>query len=157
MVDSPSVLDVAMDESENIFRVPALSTPPTFSPYSYDVHRGSETPLIIDNGSSTLRYGFCTVDTPNTGPNIIARFKERKSNKNVLLFGDSVELDSTARSQARTPWEGDILVNFDALVSRLVLLYELKSSEGLLRDRSMRLTTRFFTLASMERPWPIPC
>lgn len=110
-----------MSNQSNIFYLPSPSLPQPITQDSYDNLRGSETPVIIDNGSTTLRYGFSTANEPHYGPNVVARFKERKSSKPVLLFGEGVELDSSARAQARTPWEGDVLLNFDALVSKLSL------------------------------------
>jgi len=57
---------------------------------------------------------FCHLQDP---PNIVSKYKERKSGRQLLLFGDAVDAEGGARSQAKTPWEGDVLLNFDALVS----------------------------------------
>ncbi|KAG8220581.1 hypothetical protein J3R82DRAFT_2802 [Butyriboletus roseoflavus] len=46
-------------------------------------------------------------------PNVIARFKY---NQPLLLFGECVDAESGTKGQAKTPWEGDVLLNFDALV-----------------------------------------
>lgn len=89
-----------------------LSIPPSLS---YDTHRSAHTPLVIDNGSNSLRFGFATSTTPQVAPNIVSKYKERKAGKQLLLFGDAVDAESGARSQAKTPWEGDVLLNFDAL------------------------------------------
>ncbi|KAI9436991.1 chromatin remodeling complex subunit [Lactarius indigo] len=89
-----------------------LSIPPSLS---YDTHRSAHTPLVIDNGSNSLRFGFATLTTPQVAPNIVSKYKERKAGKQLLLFGDAVDAESGARSQAKTPWEGDVLLNFDAL------------------------------------------
>ncbi|KAI0932855.1 hypothetical protein AcW1_000146 [Taiwanofungus camphoratus] len=108
-----------MADSLNITHLP----PPTIHtapiPDSYDEHRGQHTPLIIDNGSTTLRFGFCTSDGPRSQPNMVARYKERRTNKPLLLFGDGVDTEGGAKSQAKTPWEGDVLLNFDALENAL--------------------------------------
>ena len=48
---------------------------------------------------------------------MVAKYKERKTNKPLLLFGEGIDIEGGARSQAKTPWEGDVLLNFDALVS----------------------------------------
>lgn len=98
-----------------IYTLPALSqlSIPPFA--SYDAHRSAHTPLVIDNGSNSLRFGFATSTTPQVAPNIVSKYKERKAGKQLLLFGDAVDAESGARSQAKTPWEGDVLLNFDAL------------------------------------------
>ena len=47
---------------------------------------------------------------------MVAKYKERKTNKPLLLFGEGIDVEGGARSQVRTPWEGDVLLSFDALV-----------------------------------------
>ncbi|KAL4069236.1 hypothetical protein J3A83DRAFT_4095857 [Scleroderma citrinum] len=95
--------------------IPAPTFPTFVPPDSYDAYRGHGTPLIIDNGASHLRFGFSLASEPHVVPNVVARFKERKSNQFLLLFGNGVDAESSAKGQARTPWEGDVLLNFDAL------------------------------------------
>jgi len=95
--------------------------PPQAEPYEF--HRNAHTPIIIDNGSTTLRWGFGSSSNPNEeptpfiGPNAVAKYRDRKTNKPLLLFGEAIDSESGARGQAKTPWEGDVLLNFDALVS----------------------------------------
>jgi actin-related protein 5 len=108
-------------DTESIVSLPLLQAiAPPVAPDDYDAHRGKNTALVIDNGSSTLRFGFADSKTPHTGPNTVSKYKERKTNKPLLVFGDAVEVESAAKTQIRTPWEGDVLLNFDALVSVLV-------------------------------------
>ncbi|GLB36675.1 putative actin family protein [Lyophyllum shimeji] len=104
----------------NITHLPAPTSPSLPAPSEpYDYHRSAHTPLIIDNGSTTFRWGFATSRSPQFGPNVIAKYKERRTNKPLLLFGEGVEVESGAKAQARTPWEGDVLLNFDALENAL--------------------------------------
>lgn len=114
-VDDPATL-ASEDSLQKTIRLPTPVPPSVSFPYSYDEHRDQQTPLIIDNGSTYLRYGFATSSTPRTGLNVVAKYKERKSNKPLLLFGEGIDAESGARSQAKMPWEGDVLLNFDALV-----------------------------------------
>jgi len=102
---------------DSITRLPT-PTPPSLPPpiESYGKHRDVHTPIIIDNGSTTLRWGFATSTLPRTAPNTVAKYKERRSNKPLLLFGESIEVESGAKAQAKTPWENDVLLNFDAFV-----------------------------------------
>jgi actin-related protein 5 len=102
----------------NLTRLPTPAPAAITSPDSYDDHRDRATPLIIDNGSTNLRFGFASSSTPHSGLNAVAKYKERKFNKPLLLFGDGIDVESGAKSQTRTPWEGDVLLNFDALVCR---------------------------------------
>ncbi|KAF8885250.1 chromatin remodeling complex subunit [Gymnopilus junonius] len=105
---------------QNIYRLPTTYQPSLPPPAeSYDIHRDAHTPIVIDNGSTNLRWGFGTSSTPYSGPNAVAKYKERRTNKPLLLFGEGIDSESGARSQARTPWEGDVLLNFDALENAL--------------------------------------
>ena len=113
-----------MTEAENLnitrlpFQLlPLQLLPSVVPPNSYDAHRGKGTPLVIDNGSTHLRFGFATSSSPRSGLNMVAKYKERRTNKPLLLFGEGVDVESGAKTQAKTPWEGDVLLNFDALVS----------------------------------------
>jgi actin-related protein 5 len=105
---------------QNIFRLPTAYLP-TAPPRgeSYENHRSHHTPIVIDNGSTSIRWGFGTSATPYSSPNAVAKYKERKTNRPLLLFGEAIDSESGARAQAKTPWEGDVLLNFDALVSCL--------------------------------------
>ncbi|KAI5991317.1 hypothetical protein F5J12DRAFT_907516 [Pisolithus orientalis] len=108
-----------MSEQEpiEVFQVPTPTLPAAVLPDSYNAYRGQDTPLIIDNGASQLRFGFslCPSITPHVVSNVVARYKDRKTNQPLLLFGDGIDADSGAKGQVRTPWEGDVLLNFDAL------------------------------------------
>ena len=100
-----------------VIRIPNAPLPVVRQPASYDDVRGTGTPLIIDNGSTNMRFGFATSSSPVSVPNVISKFRDRKQNRPLLLMGDAVDIESAAKSQARYAWEGDILLNFDALVS----------------------------------------
>ncbi|KAF9242378.1 hypothetical protein BU15DRAFT_43994 [Melanogaster broomeanus] len=122
--------DTDPSTSPDLFYVPTPVLPTYTPPDSYDSYRGTNTPLIIDNGACNLRFGFSTSGsspnelnvqgdtnalTPRSAQNVIAKYKERKYNQPLLLFGDGIEAESGAKGQAKTPWEGDVLLNFDAL------------------------------------------
>lgn len=106
-----------MIDTPELIRIPNPPLATVRQPKSYDSLRGTNTPLVIDNGSTNLRFGFATASDPISTPNVIAKFKDRKQNKPLLLMGDAVDIESGAKSQSRYPWEGDVLLNFDALVS----------------------------------------
>ncbi|KAH9913148.1 actin-like ATPase domain-containing protein [Epithele typhae] len=100
-----------VDEA-HISLLPLQPLPIVHVPASYDDHRGKHTPLCIDNGSSNLRFGFCTSNTPRSGINTIAKYKERGQTSRI-------DIEGGARSQAKSAWEGDVLLNFDALENAL--------------------------------------
>lgn len=47
----------------------------------------------------------------------MSRYKDRKNNRTVLLYGAGAEVDATTRAHSRPVWEGDLLLNGDNLVS----------------------------------------
>jgi actin-related protein 5 len=106
-----------MDYDMDITRLPTPS-PPTLEQRvePYAEYCAERTPLIIDNGSTNLRWGFAGYNSPFEGLNAVAKYKERRTNKPLLLFGEAIDVESGAKAQTRTAWEGDVLLNFDALV-----------------------------------------
>ena len=106
-----------MSEKVELITIPNQPIPTVRQIDSYESFRGKEIPLVIDNGSTNIRFGFATSASPASSTNVVAKFRERKQNKPLILFGDAVDVESGARTQARTPWEGDVQLNFDALVS----------------------------------------
>lgn len=105
------------DHGENVTTVPNLIN---FQPMEPDVYNHNySTPIIIDNGCTTYRFGFADASEPYTIANIYSRYRERKHNLQIALFGDNVEVESGAKTQSKTAWEGDILINFDAMENAL--------------------------------------
>lgn len=153
----PSNMESNMEvDNSNISYVPMQPLPTVHVPATdYDDHREAHTPLCIDNGSTHLRFGFCTSKTPRTGINMVAKYKERKTNKPLLLFGEGIDIEGGARSQAKTPWEGDVLLNFDALVRSSIFCLSIIESYPNPR-RKMRWITRSSTSESTPQPWIIP-
>jgi actin-related protein 5 len=104
-------------DGDNVFTVPELLH---FSAMEPDVYNTPHSvPIIIDNGCTTYRFGFANASTPYTIANIYSRYRERKHNVQIALFGDNVEVESGAKTQSKTAWEGDILINFDAMENAL--------------------------------------
>ncbi|THU89436.1 actin-like ATPase domain-containing protein [Dendrothele bispora CBS 962.96] len=118
--------------------LPSIPPPPE----DYTPHRDKGTPLIIDNGSTYLRWGFATSSAPRSGPNIIAKYKERKNNRPLILFGEAVECEAAVKSQGRTPWEGDVLLNFDALENALDYAFLSLSIDGQNVNHPVLMTER---------------
>ncbi|KAF7310394.1 hypothetical protein HMN09_00581400 [Mycena chlorophos] len=109
-----------VDSEPTTYALPPPSIPEVPAPPdAYDDFRDTQTPIAIDNGATTLRYGFCTSAAPRSALNVISKYKERRTNKPLLLLGDAVDIEGGAKIQARTPWEADVLLNFDALENAL--------------------------------------
>lgn len=141
-----------VDSGPNVAHVPLPvlpSVPPP--PDSYDEHRGTNTPIIIDNGSTTFRWGFADFGVPRFGPNAISKYKERKTNKPLLLFGEAIDVESGAKAQTRTAWEGDVLLNFDALVCSIFGSMQGQYDKWASRRRRTPWITHLSILGSIHR------
>jgi actin-related protein 5 len=110
-------LPIMDEDSDNVTTVPNLLHFQAMEPDVYNTPY--TTPIIIDNGCTTYRFGFSDASTPYSIANIYSRYRERKHNLQIALFGDNVEVESGAKTQSKTAWEGDILINFDAMENAL--------------------------------------
>lgn len=73
--------------------------------------------LVIDNGASTLRAGWSAEAGPRlVTENVATRYKERKGNRTVMLAGGEAYADNSSRGSIKSPFEGDLVVNFDVMV-----------------------------------------
>lgn len=144
--------------SENILNIPnAINSHSIFEPISYEDFRGTDIPVVIDNGATTMRWGFASSSVPRCQPNIIAKYKERKSNRPLLLFGNSVELEGGAKAQTKTPWEGDVLLNFDALVSEHRLCMATKYERHVIRNPLLTTFSLIWVSMRMLSPTQFSC
>lgn len=117
-------LEPNVTEVPNLIHFSAME-PDDYTPGAHSL------PIIIDNGCTTYRFGFASPEvnesneeSPSDPPpyqiaNIYSRYRERKHNLQIALFGDNVEIESGAKTQSKTAWEGDILINFDAMENAL--------------------------------------
>ncbi|WVQ93832.1 hypothetical protein IAU59_000910 [Kwoniella sp. CBS 9459] len=84
----------------------------------YDYHSldGTDPVICIDNGAHSWRAGFNNDTTPYIDrPNLIARYKDRKQGKNLMLFGRDTEVDANSRSNVRQMFDGDLLIHSDLM------------------------------------------
>jgi actin-related protein 5 len=126
---------------KQIYRIDEVHAVVENPPFSTDYERfaGTQTPIVIDNGndypfspppaqttehtmlcqgSSELRAGWATESSPRLAcENITARFRERKAQRPILLAGGEVYVDATSRANTKAPYDGDVVCNFDAMVS----------------------------------------
>lgn len=73
-------------------------------------------------GAYSWRAGFSSSSAPYIDRiNMVSRYKERKFGKNVLLFGGDTDADANSRSNARSMFDGDLLIQGDMLVSSFLL------------------------------------
>lgn len=69
-------------------------------------------------GTHSIRAGFSNAAAPHVArQSQITKYRDRKSNKQVTLFGEDVDLDAQARANVKSMWDGEALINGEVLVS----------------------------------------
>ncbi|CDH11269.1 probable ARP5-Actin-related protein [Zygosaccharomyces bailii ISA1307] len=72
------------------------------------------TPIAIDFGSSKLRAGYVDDALPShIFPNRLTRYRDRKLNRTMTFIGNDTSLDQAVRVQAKTPFDGSLVTNWD--------------------------------------------
>ncbi|CAJ0918620.1 21341_t:CDS:10, partial [Entrophospora sp. SA101] len=73
--------------------------------------RGSQ-----DDCSYQCRVGWATDDSPRLQfDNLVSKFRDRKINKSVLFVGNDVYTDATAKASAKSPFDGNVVYNFETM------------------------------------------
>ncbi|ODQ66459.1 actin-like ATPase domain-containing protein [Nadsonia fulvescens var. elongata DSM 6958] len=71
-------------------------------------------PIAIDLGSYQTRIGYTSSDLPShIFPTLSSKLRDRKISKTYHLVGNDIYLDNAARQTARSPFDGNILANWD--------------------------------------------
>jgi actin-related protein 5 len=78
----------------------------------------SNTALIIDNGSSTMRAGFASSSKPTIIVEAVtSKYKDKKTNKTIMLAGTEAYSDNISKAALKTAFEIDMVSSFDPMVS----------------------------------------
>ncbi|KAI5479257.1 actin-related protein 5 [Pseudohyphozyma bogoriensis] len=97
---------------------PYVEAPPAAPADEWPSHQGSS--IIIDNGATTLRAGWSTDKSPRyVLDNVTAKYRDRKTNRAVMLAGGEAYFDHTSRGVIRTPFEGDVVINLEQMENML--------------------------------------
>ena len=90
----------------DIGRLWALSRPPTI--------------VNLAIGSWQLRAGFSTDTHPRfTCTPQVARYRDRKANKTYTICGNDVTIDAACKAQSKSPFDANVISNFDVLENLL--------------------------------------
>ncbi|KAK4704497.1 actin-related protein 5, partial [Phenoliferia sp. Uapishka_3] len=81
--------------------------------------------ICIDNGATTLKAGFSTSFAPSyTIDNLGAKYRDRKTNRIITLAGSEAFVDATSRAAVKSPFEGDVVANFDQMENMLDYVFQ---------------------------------
>ncbi|KAI8096795.1 uncharacterized protein BX664DRAFT_66331 [Halteromyces radiatus] len=87
-------------------------------------YQGTNIPLVIDNGSNQCRAGWANEGTPSMiFDNVVARYRDRKANVNVVTVGMDAQSDPSSRSSARSPFDGNVVCDFDRMETVLDYIF----------------------------------
>ncbi|KAK4057110.1 Nuclear actin-protein involved in chromatin remodeling [Microbotryomycetes sp. JL221] len=78
------------------------------------------TPLVIDNGATSIRAGWSTDSAPRVSTdNVCSKYRDRRINQAIVLPGKAAYLDHATRQNLKTPFEGDVVINHDHVETML--------------------------------------
>lgn len=73
-------------------------------------------PIVIDNGTSQCRAGYANDKDPHLVFDCIySKYRNRTTNRTYQVVGEDVYLDPLVRAAAKTPYEGSVITNWDAV------------------------------------------
>ena len=94
-------------------------------------YAGADVPIIIDNGTSRCRAGYANAKDPHlVFENVFAKFRNRSTNRTLLLAGEDTMLDSNVRQAARSPYDATVVTNWDAMEGVLDYVFSKLGLEG---------------------------
>lgn len=102
---------------------PLLEDEPFYANYAPNV------PIAIDLGSANVRVGLTNATTPhNVFPTLVAKHRDRRTNVNLTLVGNDIFREapyfSTLRSNAKSPYDGPLITNWEYIENILDYLFE---------------------------------
>lgn len=101
---------------------------PDFPEPFYDRYE-PDVPIALDFGSLSVRIGLTNSNTPsNVFPNLVAKYRDRKTGQNLTLIGNDVFREApyypTLRTGAKSPFDGLLITNWDYVESILDYSFE---------------------------------
>ena len=73
-------------------------------------------PIAIDLGKTNVRVGMAGTRDPFLNyPTLTARYRDRKNNKQTTFVGNDVFLESTVKANMKSPFDGQMLTNWDSI------------------------------------------
>ncbi|SCV05438.1 LANO_0H07492g1_1 [Lachancea nothofagi CBS 11611] len=134
-------------------REPALAEQP--EPFDDPTGYNPDVPIAIDFGSSEVRAGFGNQEGPShIFTNRLARWRDRKRNKNLTFIGNDTNLDLSVRLQARSPYDGAIVSNWDYAEEIMEYTFHhlgVNNQDGV--PNPILMTEKLATLQSQRENW----
>lgn len=116
---SPTALTSRLRQSKAVHYVnePASIEPHQSDDYATTYAQRTDCPIVLDNGVSWLRAGWADESDPRIQcESVVSRYRDRRAGKPIMLAGAAASLEHNSRISAKSPFEGDVVVAFDAMV-----------------------------------------
>lgn len=112
-------------------------------------------PIAIDFGSYNIRAGYTGFEFPYFDfPARLTRHRDRKMSKTFTFIGNNTRLDQTVRSQSKTPFDGNIVTNWDYVEDILEYTFHhlgVKPNNGI--PNPLVINERLACLQSQRKNW----
>lgn len=84
--------------------------------------------MLATTGSFEMRAGFAIAST-SAAPslsfeNVVSKFRERRKNNLIMLAGSDCFSDPQSRTAMRTPFDGDVVTNWETMVRHLNISFD---------------------------------
>ncbi|CEG69759.1 hypothetical protein RMATCC62417_05776 [Rhizopus microsporus] len=90
----------------------------------YQHYQSLNTPIVIDNGSKQCRAGWATEKLPSlVFDNVVSKYKDRRLNANTLAVGMDALADPAAKSNARSPFDANVVCDFEKMENVLDYIF----------------------------------
>ncbi|SCU84597.1 LAMI_0C08130g1_1 [Lachancea mirantina] len=124
-------------------------------PFDDSSNYDANLPIAIDFGSNSVRAGYGNRNVPShVFPNRLARYRDRKLNRNLTFVGNDTNLDLSIRAQAKNPYDGAFISNWDYTEEIMEYTFHhlgVQGDNGI--SNPILLTEKLATLQSQRNNW----
>ncbi|KAI7906081.1 actin-like protein arp5 [Cokeromyces recurvatus] len=107
----------------------------------YKKHHSLHTPIVIDNGSNQCRAGWASDKNPALiFDNIVSKYRDRRLNESVLAVGMDALADPAAKSNARSPFDNNVVCDFEKMENILDYIFIILGINTLTIDHPILMT-----------------
>lgn len=113
---------------------------------------GKDVPIVIDNGTSQCRAGYADSERPHLiFDSLYSKYRNRTTNRTYQVVGEDVLIDPLVRGAAKTPFDGTIITNWDAMEGILDYIFLHLGLEGQRHVNPIVLTETLCNLRSSRK------
>ncbi|SMN18629.1 similar to Saccharomyces cerevisiae YNL059C ARP5 Nuclear actin-related protein involved in chromatin remodeling, component of chromatin-remodeling enzyme complexes [Maudiozyma saulgeensis] len=124
-------------------------------PFDSTDNYNPDTPIAVDFGSFNVRAGYVNQTSPtHVFINELTRYRDRKLARTFTFIGNDTLLDQTVCSQAKSPFDGSLITNWDYVEDIMEYTF---NHLGVVSDNGVKnpliINERLGCLASQRNNW----